>query len=48
MLRGGSWVADEDINPLDDLRCASRRKFNPGYRYRVDFGFRVCLAADTP
>ncbi|MDQ7826997.1 MAG: formylglycine-generating enzyme family protein [Candidatus Eremiobacteraeota bacterium] len=47
VLRGGSWAAEEDINPLEDLRCTARRRFNPGYRYRIDFGFRVCLPADT-
>ncbi|MGV8120560.1 MAG: formylglycine-generating enzyme family protein [Candidatus Xenobiia bacterium LiM19] len=48
VIRGGSWAEEEDINPLDDLRCAARRKFNPKYKYRIDFGFRVCLPAGSP
>ena len=39
VLRGGSWIISARF-----CRSADRRRFQPGYRYRI-FGFRLCCSA---
>jgi formylglycine-generating enzyme required for sulfatase activity len=42
VVRGGSWA-----NNKDALRCASRYRLGPDYRYG-HYGFRVCVSPFSP
>lgn len=38
VVRGGSWVNNQNL-----ARCAFRLRFQPGYRFDLNFGFRVVV-----